>query len=124
MAVPRVSKEDLKRRLDAPAGGRPLLIDVRLKYPYEHSTIMLPGAIRMGPGPLDESILPRDRDIILYDSDPDELVAERIAAALIARGYRASVLQGGVGAWAAAKLPADTKPAPQLAVPVAPVPKG
>lgn len=124
MAVPRISKEDLKRRLDDAAGGRPLLIDVRLKYPYEHSTITLPGAIRMGPGPFDDSILPRDRDIILYDSDPDELVAERVAAALIARGYRAYALQGGVSAWAAAKLPTDTKPAPQLAVPVGPVPKG
>ena len=116
--VPRISREELKRRLDDGDGAPPLLIDVRLKYPYEHSTITLPGAMRMGPGPLDEATLPRDRDLLLYDSDPDELVAERAAARLIARGYRACVLEGGISAWAAAKLPTDTKPAPQLAVSV------
>ncbi len=115
--VPRISREELMRRLDDRAGAPPLLIDVRLKYPYEHSTITLPGALRMGPGQ-DTAALPSDRDLILYDSDPDELVAERAAARLIERGCRASVLQGGIGAWAAAKLPTDTKPAPQLAVPV------
>ena len=117
--VPRISREELMRRLDDRAGALPLLIDVRLKYPYEHSTITLPGALRMGPGSQDTAALPCDRDLILYDSDPDELVAERAAARLIERGCRASVLQGGIGAWAAAKLPTDTKPAPQLAVPVA-----
>ena len=36
-------------------GAPPLLIDVRLKYPYEHSTITLPGAMRMGPDSPDEA---------------------------------------------------------------------
>jgi rhodanese-related sulfurtransferase len=116
--VPRLSREDLKRRLDERAGAPPLLIDVRLKYPYEHSTITLPGAIRMGPDSPATVDLPRDRDLVFYDSDPDELVAERHAAMFLARGYRASVLQGGISAWAAAKLPTDSKPAPQLAAPV------
>jgi rhodanese-related sulfurtransferase len=121
--VPRISREELKRRLDDPAGVPPPVIDVRLKYPYEHSTITLPGALRMGPDAPEIANLPRDLDIILYDSDPDELVAEHAAARLILRGYRASVLQGGIAAWAAAKFPTDTKPAPQLAVPVSAAPK-
>jgi rhodanese-related sulfurtransferase len=121
--VPRISREELKRRLDYPDGAPPILIDVRLKYPYEHSTITLPGAMRMGPGSLDAANLPRDRDVILYDSDPDEIVAEREAARLIARGYRAVVLQGGISAWATAKLPTDTKAAPQLAVPMTAAPR-
>ena len=121
--VPRISREELKRRLDDGGGAPPLVIDVRLKYPYEHSTITLPGALRMGPGSLDDATLPLDRDLILYDSDPDELVAERKAAGLIARGYRASVLEAGIGGWAAAKYPTETKPAPQLAVPVTAAPR-
>src|SRR5918992_5908459 len=88
MAVPRISKEDLKQRLDGAAGDRPVVIDVRLKYPYEHSTATLPGAIRVGPGRTDPATLPRDRDIVLYDSDPGELVAERVAADLIGGGLR------------------------------------
>jgi rhodanese-related sulfurtransferase len=123
ITVPRISREDLKRRLDDGAGAPLVLLDVRLKYPYEHSTITLPGAIRMGPESLVNITLPPDRDLVLYDSDPDELVAERQAARFIAEGYRAWVLQGGIGAWAAAKLPTDSKPAPQLAVPVSAAPR-
>jgi rhodanese-related sulfurtransferase len=115
--VPRITKEELKPRLDAGAGSPPVVLDVRLKYPYEHSTIMLPGAIRMAPGAIDRSRLPLDRDIILYDSDPEELVAERAAAGLISLGYRAFALRGGINEWAVAKLPTDSKTAPQLATP-------
>ena len=115
MAVPRISKEDLKQRLDGPADNAPVVIDVRLKYPYEHSTVTLPGAIRMPPGALDITRLPRDRDIVVYDSDPEELVSERVADELIRLGYRASALQGGIGDWVTAKLPTDSKPAPQPA---------
>jgi rhodanese-related sulfurtransferase len=121
--VPRISREELKRRLDDRNGAPPFLIDVRLKYPYEHSTITLPGSMRMAPGAHSEAPLPHDRDLVLYDSDPDEIVAERVANGLIARGFRALVLQGGISAWAAAKFPTDTKAAPQLAVPVAAAPR-
>ena len=132
MAVPRISKEDLKRRLENAADGSvagaaspgPVIVDVRLKYPYEHSTIMLPGAIRMSPGASDGSGLPRDRDIVLYDSDPEELVAERAAAALIRSGFRVLVLEGGIAGWAIAKFATDRKSAPQLAIPVSGLARG
>ena len=52
MAVPRISSEELKRRMDD-AAAAPLIIDVRLKYPFEHSTVLLPGAVRSGPGTID-----------------------------------------------------------------------
>src|SRR5262245_26322054 len=55
MAVPRITKEDLKARLDADPAAAPTLLDVRLKYPYEHSTLKLPGAIRMVPESIDTS---------------------------------------------------------------------
>jgi rhodanese-related sulfurtransferase len=126
MAVPRITKEDLKHRLEdtnraqatADSSAAPAVIDVRLKYPYEHSTITLPGAIRMAPGAVDTNALPRDHDIILYDSDPEELVAEAAAKELVRLGFRVLVLEGGIAAWAAAKFPTERKPAPQLAIPV------
>jgi rhodanese-related sulfurtransferase len=121
MAIPRMSKEELKQRLDSAAGDRPVVVDVRLKYPYEHSTTTLPGAIRIGPGAIDAAKLPRDRDVVVYDSDPAELVAERAAADLIRLGFRAVVLAGGIAEWVNAKLPTDTKTAPQLAIPVGPL---
>lgn len=119
MAVPRISKEDLKTLLDTPDTA-PVIVDARLKYPYEHSTATLPGAVRLGPGPLDVSKLPAGREIVAYDSDPDEIAAERLAFALMQRGYTVRVLQGGIGDWMTAKLPVDTKPAPQSAPPTSP----
>jgi rhodanese-related sulfurtransferase len=118
MLVPRITTDDLKQRLDGAPGGRPSIVDVRLKYPYEHSTVTLPGAIRMVPDHLDVSLLSKDRDVVLYDSDPEELVSARAAATLIRLGYRAAALTGGIAAWMAAKLPTDSKPAPQPAAPL------
>ena len=119
MTVPRITKEELKQRLDGPAELAPVLVDVRLKYPYEHSTVTLPGALRMAPAALDVARLPRDREIVFYDSDPEELVSERVAADVIRLGYRASALKGGIGEWVTAKLPTDSKPAPQPLAPAA-----
>jgi rhodanese-related sulfurtransferase len=114
MAVPRITKEDLKQRLDGDAS--PVLIDARLKYPYEHSTVRLPGAIRYAPDGVAPSI-PRDRDIVVYDSDPHELASSGVAAVLIREGYKASALKGGIAEWLEAKLPTETKDAPQMAPP-------
>ena len=112
MPVPRISKEDLKQRLDSSAP--PVIVDARLKYPYEHSTVKLPGAIRYGS---DASSLPRDREIVVYDSDPNELASSHVAAELLRLGYRAVTLQGGITEWLAANLPIETKPAPIMAPP-------
>lgn len=120
MMVPRITKEALAQLLEAPASAAappPVVVDVRLKYPYEHSTILLPGAQRF-PGLPDPAALPRDRPIVFYDSDPEEIVAERLALPLVRAGFSVSVLEGGIAAWAAAKLPTSPKSAPQLAVPV------
>jgi rhodanese-related sulfurtransferase len=118
MPVPRISREDLKTRLDnADPAARPVLFDVRLKYPYEHSTMKLPGATRMTLEALDASKLPRDREIVAYDSDPDELVSSRVVAELIKAGYRASALRGGIVDWLAANFPTETKDAPKAAAP-------
>ena len=114
MPVQRISKEDLKARLDS--GTPPVLVDARLKYPYEHSTVRLPGAIRYSEKGL-AAPLPRDRDIVVYDSDPNELASSHVVADLIRQGYRAVALKGGIGDWLAANLPTETKDAPRQAPP-------
>ena len=124
MPVPRITKEDLKARLDGDPANLPVILDVRLKYPYEHSTVTLPGAVRVKPVNLDAlelatSELSTDRDVVAYDSDPEELVSARVAAALIRQGYRASALQGGLAEWVNAKFPTESKHAPMMAPPKA-----
>jgi rhodanese-related sulfurtransferase len=76
---------------------------------------MLPGAIRMAPNALVPSRLPLDREIVLYDSDPEELVSSNIARELQKAGYRVAVLAGGIAEWVTAKYPTQSKPAPQPA---------
>jgi len=112
--VPRITKEDLKQRLDS--STPPVLVDARLKYPYEHSTVKLPGAIRVA-GDSPKPSLPRDREIVVYDSDPNELASSHVAAELIRQGYRASALKGGIVDWLSANLPTETKEAPKQAPP-------
>ena len=112
MAVPRITKEVLKQQLDA--GQAPVIVDARLKYPYEHSTVRLPGALRYGAA---TPSFPRDREIVVYDSDPNELASSHVAAELIRQGYRASALKGGIVDWLAANLPIETKEAPKQAPP-------
>ena len=114
MGVPRISKEELKQQLES--GAPPIVVDARLKYPYEHSTMRLPNAVRYtrgGPLPA----LPRDRHIVVYDSDPNELSSSGVAAELIRQGYRAAALKGGITEWVTANLPTETKEAPQQAPP-------
>jgi rhodanese-related sulfurtransferase len=112
--VPRITKEELKLRLD---NGSPIaIVDARLKYPYEHSTVKLPGAVRFSPdGPV--PALPRDREIVVYDSDPNELASSHVVAGLIRQGYRASTLKGGIVEWLTANLPTEAKEAPKQAPP-------
>jgi len=93
-----------------------VLVDARLKYPYEHSTLKLPGAIRFTTDD-QRPALPRDREIVVYDSDPNELASSRVAAGLIRDGYRASALKGGIGDWVGANLPTETKEALRQAPP-------
>ena len=118
MSVPRITKEELKTLLEEEGGTPPVILDARLKYPYEHSTVMLPGAERVHPD--DQSTaLSSERDVVAYDSDPEELVSAPVAATLIRKGYRAKALQGGVVEWITAKFPTDEKDAPKQAPPKA-----
>jgi len=120
MAVPRITKEELKQRLDGDEAGRPALADVRRKYAWDHSTLKLPGAIRLDPKAPDASALPKGRDLVVYCSDPNDVTSVDVAVALLASGVRAHVLQGGLPEWVGASLPTETKDAVRAVPPPAP----
>ena len=120
MAVTRISKEDLKLRLDGEEAGRPALVDVRRKYAWDHSTLKLPGAARLDPKAPSTAGLSKDRDLVIYDSDPDEITGVETAASLAAAGFRVQVLKGGLPEWVAANVPTDTKDAVRSVPPPAP----
>ena len=112
MPVPRITKEELKERLDG--ATPPVIVDARLKYPYEHSTVKLPGSVRLGQG---APAFSREREVVVYDSDPNEIASSDVAAQLIRQGYKAAALKGGIADWLAASLPTETKDAPKQATP-------
>jgi rhodanese-related sulfurtransferase len=115
VAVERITKEQLKERLDR--GDKPTILDVRLKYAYEHSTVKLPGAIRVSPQQISAAGLTPGVEIVAYDSDPNELTSTFVAGELKRMGFRVTVLKGGVPEWLAANFPIETKEAPRSAPP-------
>jgi 3-mercaptopyruvate sulfurtransferase SseA len=114
VAAPRITRDELKQRLDA--GASIVIVDARLKYPYEHSSLKLPGALRViGDDPL--PAIPAGSEVVVYDSDPNELASSHVAARFIRSGVRAFALKGGIVDWVAANLPVETKDAPRPATP-------
>lgn len=125
MPVPRITREELASLIQSDdVAARPVVVDARLKYPYEHSTLRLPGAVRVSPISLNVEGLPANRLLVVYDSDPGELVAAEVVAALIAKGFRAAALAGGLPDWIAANLPTEPKDTPRGAAPAAGAPQG
>jgi rhodanese-related sulfurtransferase len=123
MPVPRISKEELKQRFESDQGGTVQVLDVRLKYPYEHSSVRLPASIRMTVDAIDVSRLARGKEVVVYDSDLDEVTSAHVAAELIRQGYRACALKGGIAEWLAANFPIEPKESFQSAPPAPAGPK-
>ena len=64
--APRITVDELKRRMDAGEGFT--LIDVRNPQAWAESDSVLPGAIRVTPDKLEESLprIPRNRPVVAY----------------------------------------------------------
>ena len=86
MPVERITKEQLKERLDR--GDKPTILDVRLKYAYEHSTVKLPGAIRVPPYAIESVPIPSGGDIVAYDSIPTSWSAPTSRPSFCGRALR------------------------------------
>ena len=64
--APRITVDELKRRMDA--GEDVTLIDVRNPQAWAESDSVLPGAIRVTPDKLEESLprIPKNRPVVAY----------------------------------------------------------
>ena len=65
-AVPRISREELKSKIENNKGV--IILDVRTKGSYEGSNIKIKGAIRIAPEEIETGYrqLPKDREIVTY----------------------------------------------------------
>jgi rhodanese-related sulfurtransferase len=86
---------------------------LRAAIEYEVTRQTVPGAIRMDPEELDDrhEEIPRDCDVVLYCTCPNEATSARAALALKRRGIeRVFPLQGGLEAWVSCGYPVDVTP--------------
>lgn len=107
----RLEPEELRNQLDA--GEEVYIVDLR--HPLEQLTdpFTLPGALRFAPDELASRAheIPRDRDIILYCTCPNEETAAHTALKLHRLGVeRVRPLRGGYDEWKRLGFPMDAIP--------------
>ena len=118
LRMARISVDELYRLMDE--GATPLIVDVRSATARSMEPRYIPGAIHLPMHGFDGHIkeLPRDRDIILYCSCPNEASAARVAKTLIDNGFvRVRPLLGGLDAWLAAGHPVESLPPLEIVEP-------
>jgi membrane protein DedA with SNARE-associated domain/rhodanese-related sulfurtransferase len=107
----RLTPQALRQRLEA---GDPVrIVDLRTAIEYDVARQIVPGAIRMDPEDLDarHAEIPRDCDVVLYCTCPNEATSARVALALKRRGIeRIFPLEGGLEAWLSCGYPVDVLP--------------
>jgi membrane protein DedA with SNARE-associated domain len=111
LVASRLEPEELKRQLDS---GEPVYI-IDLRHPLEllPDPFTLPGALHFSPEDLAARIseIPRDRDIILYCTCPNEATAATTAMKLHKLGIeRIRPLRGGYDEWKRLGYPMDAIP--------------
>jgi membrane protein DedA with SNARE-associated domain/rhodanese-related sulfurtransferase len=111
LRVARATPEELRRMQEA---NEPLIIlDVRSRREVERDGTLIRGAFHLDLEEVNErhGEIPRDRDVFLYCSCPDEETAARVALLLQGKGVkRVRPLLGGIAAWRERDFPLDTLP--------------
>ena len=107
----RLAPDELRARLEA---GEPIrIIDLRAAIEFEVTRETMPGAIRIDPEELDNrhKEIPRDCDVVLYCTCPNEATSARAALALKKLGVeRVFPLEGGLEAWVSRGYPVEVSP--------------
>jgi membrane protein DedA with SNARE-associated domain/rhodanese-related sulfurtransferase len=110
LRMAKISVDELKKRMDA---GDPItVVDVRHPLALELDPEAIPGALNF----LLEDIehrhheIPRDREIVLYCTCPNEVSSARTALLLKKKGiHRVRPLEGGLDAWRGRQFPTERR---------------
>lgn len=111
LVASRLEPEELKRQLDS--GEQVYIVDLRHPLELLPDPFTLPGALHVSPEDLAARIheIPRDRDIILYCTCPNEATAATTAMKLHKMGIeRIRPLRGGYDEWKRLGFPLDAIP--------------
>jgi membrane protein DedA with SNARE-associated domain/rhodanese-related sulfurtransferase len=110
LRMSRITVDELHQKLAT--GETPIILDLRSRAELERDPALILGARHMG---MDELKLrhheiPRDRDIILYCSCPNEVSSARVALLLQRNGIlRVRPLLGGIDAWRERNYPTELR---------------
>ena len=110
LRMAKISVEELKRRMDA--GDAISVVDVRHPLALELDPETIPGAINFTLEEIEHrhQEIPRDRDIVLYCSCPNEVSSARTAFLFKKKGiHRVRPLEGGLDAWRERKFPVERR---------------
>jgi membrane protein DedA with SNARE-associated domain/rhodanese-related sulfurtransferase len=111
LRMARISVDELYRMMGE--GVPPVVVDVRSQIARSLEPRHIPGALHLPLHGFEDHIkeLPRDRDIILYCTCPNEASAAQVAKMLIDSGFlRVRPLLGGLEAWIEAGHPVESLP--------------
>lgn len=76
------------------------LLDLRRAADFEADAFIVPGARWLDPGAIDDwsTILPRDREIVLYCAH-GKSISNAALDKLLAMGFKARCIEGGMDGW-------------------------
>jgi len=118
LRIARISAEDLRWRLKA--GEEITIVDLRSSLDVAAVPYAIPGSHWITVDDLDKHLsdIPRDRELILYCSCPNEATSALVALEFKRRGFtRVRPLDGGLARWMALKYPVRDRHAPAIATP-------
>ncbi len=110
LRMARISVDELHQKQEA--GENPVILDLRSSAELERDPSIIRGAIHLVLAEIElrHHEFPRDRDIIVYCSCPNEATAARVALMLQRQGFtRVRPLLGGIDAWREQNYPMDSR---------------
>jgi membrane protein DedA with SNARE-associated domain/rhodanese-related sulfurtransferase len=121
LRMAQITVDELYRLIDA--GLNPVIVDVRSPTALALEPRRIPGALHVPLHAVDHHVkdLPRDREIILYCTCPNEASAAQVAKILMNNGFaKVRPLHGGLDAWIEAGYEVEELPAAEAIVVVSP----
>jgi membrane protein DedA with SNARE-associated domain/rhodanese-related sulfurtransferase len=100
LRIARISADELHQRMDR--GESVVVVDLRHSMEFESEPETIPGAVHMDAEELEEAteVIPRDREIVLFCSCPNEATSAQMAMKLRNLGItRIRPLAGGLAGW-------------------------
>jgi rhodanese-related sulfurtransferase len=108
LRMARITVDELHQKLES--GENVMILDLRSNTELLTDPAFIRGALHMTMDEVEhrEQEIPRDRDIILYCSCPNEVSSARVALRLQRKGFsRVRPLLGGLDAWRERKYPTE-----------------